>query len=108
MLSMRRPKPEPPVAASPPVRSPDASGVSPVTGGDPFSDGQFSRTVLDCVPANVFVADAAFRLVYVNPQAAATLRNLDAELHKAVGVRADQIVGTDLHRLSRNRTALQK
>ena len=55
--------------------------------------------VLDHLLANVFVTDQDLKLVYINPRAVETLRTLEGELLRSVGVRADNLVGLDLRRL---------
>jgi PAS domain-containing protein len=73
-----------------------------------LADPRFSQGVLNSMQANVVVADADFTVLYVNPRAAETLRGLDAELYKAIGVHADHVVGADLTRLHEDPALLER
>jgi methyl-accepting chemotaxis protein len=64
--------------------------------------GGLSRTVLDSVQANIFVADPQLRLVYMNPKAAATLRGLSAEVQQAFRVRFEDVLGGSIHRFHKD------
>jgi predicted nucleic acid-binding Zn-ribbon protein len=87
-------------AAADPVRP---SGVP-----EWLADPRFTRGVLNSMQANVFVADADFTVLYVNPRATETLRGLDAELFRTAGVHADHVVGTNLIQLHEDPALLER
>ncbi len=55
--------------------------------------GGVSRTVLDSVQANIFVADPALKIVYVNPKAAQTMSGLADGVQRAFRVRFEEVLG---------------
>ena len=61
-----------------------------------------SRTTLDHLQTNVFVADTALRLVYMNPRARRTLERFADEIQRAFGVRVEEIEGGSIHRFHRD------
>jgi methyl-accepting chemotaxis protein len=77
----------------------------PAPGGVPAAT---VRAALDALQTNVFLADAALTLVYANERAVTTLRGLDAEIRKAFGVGADEIVGGSIHRFHRDPRAVER
>jgi hypothetical protein len=62
--------------------------------------------VLYEAPANIFVTDNRFTLVYLNRRAEATLGGLAAHLSRAVGTGTAGLIGVDLHRLHRDQRVL--
>ncbi|WP_203904599.1 methyl-accepting chemotaxis protein [Virgisporangium aliadipatigenens] len=64
----------------------------------PLDDPRFVRAVLDSVQANIFVTDADFTIMHVNPRAVATLQNLAGPLAR-IGLRPETLVGEDLAKL---------
>jgi methyl-accepting chemotaxis protein len=73
-----------------------AQGPAGNTG--PLDDPRFVRAVLDSVQANIFVIDADFTIMHVNPRAVATLQGLQGPLSR-VGLRPEFLVGQDLIKL---------
>lgn len=60
------------------------------------------RACLDCLRANVFVADLDFNLVYMNAQAEETIRPIEDEVIKVFGVSVDDLLGGSIHRFHRD------
>jgi len=77
-----------------------SAATAPVT--DPTGTLDNLRGCLDCVEANVFVADNSLRLVYSNKRATRTLRSIAGEIRKVFGVSPDQILGGSIHRFHRD------
>lgn len=67
-----------------------------------------ARPLLEALQTNVFVSALDFTLVYANPTAIRTLQRLDSALHRAFGIRADEIVGGSIHRFHRNPAAVER
>jgi hypothetical protein len=88
--------------------SPAAGPAGAVPAPDWLADPRFSRGVLNSMRANVFVADPDFTVLYANPRAAETLRNLDNELYRAVGVHAADVVGANLIPLHEDPALLER
>jgi predicted nucleic acid-binding Zn-ribbon protein len=66
------------------------------------------EAVLDCVQANIFVADRNLNLVYLNPKALATMRRLDRQLRRAHRIGPQELVGTSVYRLHADRAGLER
>src|SRR5262245_53338990 len=64
--------------------------------------------VLDSVQANIFVTDSHLDLVYLNAKARATLRALEPQLRRALGVGSDELVGVNLARMHTDRSQLER
>ncbi|MFF5289447.1 methyl-accepting chemotaxis protein [Paractinoplanes globisporus] len=58
--------------------------------------------MVDCVQANIFVADAGLDLVYMNAKAAQTLQIIGPEVERAFGVRLQDVLGGSIHRFHRD------
>jgi hypothetical protein len=67
-----------------------------------------SQEVLDCVRANVFVADAGLNLVYMNRKATETMRGLGAEVQKAFRVGFGQVLGGSIHRFHQDPARVER
>jgi PAS domain-containing protein len=67
-----------------------------------MADPRLSQSVLDSVPANIFVADLDLKLVYLNPRAVATLAGLQGQVQRTFGKRADQLVGVSVPKFHRD------
>jgi methyl-accepting chemotaxis protein len=79
----------------------------PVRKARPSANGQldslaFLQASLASVQANIFLADPAFTIFYINERALRTLRGLADELRRAFGVEVDDIVGGSIHRFHRD------
>lgn len=83
------------------LESPDGNTAT-VTSPDPVNTIEALRGCLDCVEANVFVANNELRLVYANKKALRTLRSIAGEIRKVFGVSPDQILGGSIHRFHRD------
>lgn len=66
------------------------------------------RACLDHLPGNVMLADAGFRLVYVNRTAQRTLRLLEPEIQRAFGVRFDELLNGSIHRFHRDPERIER
>jgi methyl-accepting chemotaxis protein len=88
---------------APAMKTPHEASVSrlPSTNGS-LDSLDFVRATLASVQANIFVADTAFNIIYANDRALETLRGMDAELRKAFGVEADDVVGATIHRFHKD------
>jgi methyl-accepting chemotaxis protein len=64
----------------------------------------FSRwySALDSVQANIFMADQNFTLIYMNPKAEKTLKNIENEIFEVFGVRFDSFIGESIHKFHRD------
>ncbi|GAA2652907.1 methyl-accepting chemotaxis protein [Paractinoplanes durhamensis] len=67
-----------------------------------IGSGITSDQVLDSVQANVFVADAALDIVYMNPKAAQTLQVVGPEIQRVFGVSLANILGGSIHRFHKD------
>ena len=67
-----------------------------------------ARPALDATLANIFVADTALNLVYVNPKAEQTLRLLAPEIERVFGVTLSDIVGGSIHRFHKDPARIEK
>jgi methyl-accepting chemotaxis protein len=63
---------------------------------------------LDCLQANVFIANLSFEIVYLNAFAAQTLRRIAGEVRAAFGVEIDNLVGLSIHRFHRDAARVEK
>jgi len=57
---------------------------------------------LDSLQANVFVADPALTLVYLNPAAAGAVRRVEPDVRATFGVGVDELLGGSIHRFHRD------
>lgn len=57
-----------------------------------------ARHILDCVQANIFVADLNLNIVYANPRAMETLRLIGPEIQRVFGVPVSDILNGSIHR----------
>ncbi len=69
---------------------------------------EFLRASLAAVQANVFLTDAKGTIVFANAHALDTLRGLEGELRKAIGVEPEEVVGTPLSRLHKDKRQLER
>jgi methyl-accepting chemotaxis protein len=65
-------------------------------------------SVLENLQANVFVADPALNLIYMNPKAKATLTNLGAEVQKAFRVQVAEVLGGSIHRFHKDPARVER
>jgi methyl-accepting chemotaxis protein len=56
-----------------------------------------AAAALDSVQANIFVADPAFKIVFINESAKGTLGRIAAEMRGSFGVEIDDILGSSIH-----------
>lgn len=67
-----------------------------------WHDSDFLKAAFDDLPANVFIADRSFVLIYANRKAKETLADIAPQMHEAFGVHPNEIVGMSIHRFHRN------
>jgi methyl-accepting chemotaxis protein len=63
---------------------------------------------LDSVQANVFIADRDLNLVYANPMALRTVRNLTGEIQRVFGVSAHDLLGGSIHRFHHDPARIER
>lgn len=68
----------------------------------PLADKPGFQAALDCIQANVFIADHDFKLVYMNPKAEKTLKTIENEIFDVFGVRVEDFIGESIHRFHRD------
>jgi methyl-accepting chemotaxis protein len=68
----------------------------------------FCRASLANVQANLFLADKKFTIVYANDRAMASLRNIEDDIRKALGIDVEDIVGESLHRFNGDKRRLER
>lgn len=66
------------------------------------------NAALDCVQANIFIADQDFKLIYMNPKAKKTLKNFTNEIFRVFGIRDDNFIGESIHRFHRDPSRVEK
>ncbi|HEY1068034.1 MAG TPA: PAS domain-containing methyl-accepting chemotaxis protein, partial [Pirellulales bacterium] len=79
------------VLAKPAVRKPPAS---------PWL--KLAAASLDALRSNVFVANTAFEIVYINPCALETLSKIAGEIRHVFGVEIDEILGASIHKFHKD------
>ncbi len=84
-----------------PTRSSSGNGTS--AGWFNFGPGLLSssgglRAILDSAQDNLLVADLSFKLIYANPKAVKTLKNIESDIMEAFGVRVEEFLGGSIHR----------
>ncbi|HNE01252.1 MAG TPA: PAS domain-containing protein [Plasticicumulans sp.] len=67
-----------------------------------FDSAESLRACLDCLPGNVFFADPAFRLTYMNDAARHTVQAVEPEIRRVFGVSAADILNGSIHRFHRD------
>jgi len=67
-----------------------------------LGDLESAQSTLDCVQANIFVADPQLNVIYMNPKAADTMRTVGPEVQKIFGVSAGQLLGGSIHRFHKD------
>ncbi len=78
----------------------NGAGVNPTE--DILSNVTGLRSSLDSVQANIMVADADLKLIYVNPRALQTLTFLEQDIRKAFGISVSELLGESIHRFHRD------
>jgi methyl-accepting chemotaxis protein len=58
--------------------------------------------ILGAALANIFVADRALNLVYINPRAMQSLRRIAPEIQRVFGVRLEDMLGGSVHRFHKD------
>jgi methyl-accepting chemotaxis protein len=56
------------------------------------------QAVLNCVQANIFIANRDFKLVYMNPKAEKTLKSMENDFFEVLGIRVENFIGGTIHR----------
>lgn len=68
----------------------------------------FAAGALDNLRANVFVANLAFEIVYINPCARETLQKIAGEVKQSFGVNVERMLGASIHAFHRDPQAVEK
>lgn len=63
------------------------------------------RSAVDALGTNVFIADRNLKLLYMNRNAAATLKTLESTLQRLFGIGVENLIGINLDALHGNRAA---
>jgi predicted nucleic acid-binding Zn-ribbon protein len=63
---------------------------------------QAAQATLDCVQANIFVADPGLNVIYMNPKAAQTMQVVGPEVQRIFGVSTAQLLGGSIHRFHKD------
>lgn len=63
---------------------------------------------LEALQVNVMIANLEFEIVYMNPSAIATMRQISAEVRKVFNVGVDEMVGASIHRFHRDPQRIEK
>lgn len=61
-----------------------------------------SFVTLNSLQANIFIANRDFNLVYMNPKAEKTLKNIENEILEVFNIRVDNFIGGSIHRFHKN------
>ena len=61
-----------------------------------------SFITLNSLQANIFIANRDFKLVYMNPKAEKTLKNIENEILEVFNIRVDNFLGGSIHRFHRD------
>lgn len=67
-----------------------------------LSSAHSLKTILDCVQANIFLADQDFKLVYMNPKAKKTLKNIEKKIFETFRIKVEDFIGESIHRFHRD------
>jgi methyl-accepting chemotaxis protein len=67
-----------------------------------------AAAALDCLQANVFIANLDFEIVYINPCAQETLRKIAGEVKRAFDIDIEQLRGLSIHAFHRDPPAVEK
>jgi hypothetical protein len=83
---------------------PTDSFFSRIFGGDKngFRSPSSLMSHLGSLQTNIFFADSKFNLVYANPKAIETLREIEDEVKKTFRVSVDEILGGSIHRFHKD------
>ena len=84
------------------ARSPAPESTPHPASRDPLGDAEGLRAALDCVRANIMVANTAFEICYINPAASETLRIIEPVLQKAFGVSLRDVLDGSIHRFHKD------
>jgi methyl-accepting chemotaxis protein len=74
----------------------------------PLTDSSSLQAALDSIQANIFIADRDFKLIYMNPKAEQTLKNLENAIFEVFGVRVEDFIGESIHRFHRDPDRVEK
>ncbi|MFI5496401.1 methyl-accepting chemotaxis protein [Actinoplanes sp. NPDC051859] len=89
-----------------PLVEPDTVTATPDTAL--LDDIQAARAALDCVQANIFIADPQLNLIYMNPKAAQTMQLVGPEVQEIFGVSSGQLLGGSIHRFHKDPSRVEK
>lgn len=68
----------------------------------------YARAVLDCVQANIFIADMELRIMYMNQKAGQTVRGIASDVRSAFGLDVGEILGGSIHRFHRDPARVER
>jgi len=60
------------------------------------------RAILDSVQANIFIADWDFKMVYMNPKAKKSLKNIEKEIVEIFQIRVEDFIGEYIHKFHKD------
>jgi len=63
-----------------------------------LADASFLYAALNNTQTNIFIADREFKLIYMNPKAEQTLKNIENGILEVFGVRVEDFIGASIHR----------
>lgn len=69
---------------------------------------KMATAALDSVRANIFVANRAFEIVYINDFAKQTLGQIAGEIRQTFGVDVDEMVGLSIHKFHKDPTRVER
>ena len=82
--------------------------VKPVTQSSGKQWLKMATAALDGVRTNIFVANRAFEIIYINDFAKQTLSQIAGEIRQAFGVDVDNMVGLSIHKFHKDATRIER
>lgn len=73
-----------------------------------LAEASFLYAAMDSVQTNIFIADRDFNLIYMNPKAEQTLKNIENEIFEVFNIRVEEFVGGSIHRFHQNPKQVEK
>ncbi len=67
-----------------------------------FGDIVSLQAALNCIQANIFIANRDFKLIYMNPKAEKTLKNIENAIFKVFSIKTEDFIGESIHRFHRD------
>ena len=69
---------------------------------------ELAAATLDCLQANVFIANADFEMVYMNDFAKQALDRIAVDIRKAFGVEVSEMIGLSIHRFHKDPARVER